>query len=116
MVRNFTKSDLRTGDVVVSRGGWQGVVLKGTAHGDVIKWFKDEHGRIIQKYRLLYTVSEDLSYDKTRIVKVYRCTDPGLFTTCDVVQNQCLYWEDTTREMTVADIEKALGYKVKIVK
>ena len=119
MVKNLTKADLKTGDVVISKGGWQGVVLRGTASGDVIKWFKDEDGVIIQKYRCLTTVNSDLTYGANRdkkVVKVYRCTDPRLLTSCDVVQSKYLYWEDTTKEMTIAEIEKALGHKVKIVK
>ena len=114
MVRNLTKSDLRTADVVVSRGGWQGVVLRGTACGDVIKWFKNANGDIIAKYRYLSDVRDDLSYANTKIVKVYRCDEPGLLTSCDVVDNRFLLWEDV-KEMTLADIERELGYKVKIV-
>lgn len=116
MVKNLTKADLKTADVVRSRGGWYGVVLKGTACGDIIKWFKNEYGDIIQQHRSLATVNNDLTYGNTKIIKVYRCTDPGLLTSCDVVQSKYLYWEDDTKEMTVAEIEKALGHKVKIVK
>ena len=116
MVRNLTKSNLLTGDVVISKGGWQGVVLRGTACGDVIKWFKNEYGEIISKYRSLSSVNCDMTYGTSRIVKVYRCTEPGLLTSCDVIQPRFLLWEDTTKEMTVAEIERALGYKVKIVK
>lgn len=115
MVKNLTKTDLKTGDVVVSKGGWQGVVLRGTACGDIIKWFKDEYGRIVQKYRSLCYVNNDLTYGDTKIIKVYRCTDAGLLTSCDAVQSKYLYWEDTTKEMTIAEIERALGYKIKIV-
>lgn len=117
MVQNLTKADLKTGDVVVSRGGWQGVVLRGTDCGDIIKWFKNEFGEIIQSYRSLSFVNTDLTYNTSKIVKVYRCTDnPGLLTSCDVVQSKYLYWEDTTKEMTIAEIERALGHKVKIIR
>ena len=116
MVKSLKKSDLKTGDAVISKGNWQGVILRGTVCGDVIKWFKDEYGEIIQKYRSLSTVNNDLSYGTSRIVKVYRCDNPGLLTSCDVIQNRFLLWEDDAKEMTVAEIERALGYKVKIVK
>ena len=116
MVRNLTKSDLKTGDVVVSKGGWQGVVLRGTACGDVIKWFKNEYGEIIQKYRSLCFLNNDLTYGDTKIVKVYRCNDARLLTSCDVIQDRFLLWEETVKEMTVAEIERVLGHKVKIVK
>ena len=116
MVRNLFKADLKTGDVVISKGGWQGVVLRGTACGDVVKWFKNEYGEVISKFRSLSTINSDLTYGTSRIVKVYRCTEPGLLTSCDVIQSRFLLWEDTTKEMTVAEIERALGHKVKIVK
>ena len=116
MVRNLTKSDLMTGDVVVSKGGWQGVVLKDTACGNVIKWFKNSSGEIISKFRSLNTVKNDLQYGDTKIGKVYRCTEAELLTSCDVVQPKFLLWEDNCKEMTVAEIERALGHKVKIIK
>lgn len=116
MIRDLTKSCLKTGDVVVSKGGWQGVVLLNTASGDIIKWFKDEYGNIIQKYRSLSFVNDDLTYGTSKITKVYRTSELGLLTSCDVIQDRFLLWEDNTKEMTVADIERVLGHKVKIVK
>lgn len=114
MVNKLRKSELKTGDVVISRGGWQGVVLRGTDWGDLIKWFKDSSGNIIAKFRNLSDVREDLTYSDTKIVKVYRCSQPGLLTSCDVIRPEYLYWEEA-REMTLEEIERALGYKVKVV-
>lgn len=114
MVRDLKKSDLKTGDVVVTKGGWQGVVLLDTASGDLIKWFKDSSGTIIQKHRKLSYVNNDLTYDNTAIVKVYRCTDPGLLTSCDVVKPEYLYWS-AAKEMTIQEIEAILGFRVKLV-
>ena len=108
------KKDLKTGDVVVSKGGWQGVILRDTACGDVVKWFKNSSGEIISKYRRLIDVDEDLTYSDTKIVKVYRCTEPGLLTSCEVINDRFLLWEDV-KQMTLAEIERELGYKVKIV-
>lgn len=114
MINNMTKSKLLSGDVVISKKGWQGVVLRGTACGDVIKWFKNSNGEIIAKYRYLNDVREDLTYSNTKIVKVYRCDEPGLLTSCEVVNDRFLFWEDA-KEMTLSEIEQELGYKVKIV-
>ena len=72
-------------------------------------------GNLIHNYRCLRTVNEDLSYDHTKIVKVYRSSELGLLTSCEVIQNRFLLWEDNMKEMTLADIERALGHKVKIV-
>ena len=116
MIRDLTKQCLRTGDVVVTKGGWQGVVLLNTASGDIIKWFKDEYGNIIQKYRSLSSVHNDLTYGTSKITKVYRSPELGLLTSCDVVQDRFLLWENNMKEMTIAEIERALGHKVKIVK
>ena len=71
-------------------------------------------GEIISKYRRLIDVNEDLTYSDTKIVKVYRCTEPGLLTSCEVINDRFLLWEDV-KQMTLAEIERELGYKVKIV-
>lgn len=117
MIRKFYKRELFTGDVVLSSKSSYGIVLKNTTCGSLIKWFKNKQGEIIHKYRLLSDITEDLQFTdgSGRIIKVYRPTDPHDLTTMNAAQDKYLIWEETTKEMTVAEIEKALGYKVKIV-
>lgn len=117
MRKSLTKYELFTGDVLYSSKGSYGVVLTHTTCGSLIKWFKNKKGEIIHKYRLLADLTSDMQFTdgSGRITKVYRPTDPHDFTTLNAIQDKYLIWEDTTKEMTVAEIEEKLGHKVKIV-
>lgn len=118
MYSNFTRTDLCSGDVVYSTKGSYGIVLLRTPVGSLIKWFKNRSGEIIHKYRMMYDINEDLSFkdESGRITKVYRSHDPHYYTTLDIIKDENLIWEDNTKEMTMAQIEAALGHKVKVVK
>ena len=75
----MTKSELMTGDIVEERSGQKLMVLKGTAHGDIIA---GERG-----WNYLKNYDEDLSHTKQDIcdytpldiVKVYRPKDNASF-------------------------------------
>lgn len=113
------KSDLKTSDVLLSTKGSYGIVLRGTPKGDLVKWFKNKNGEIIHKYRSLDMMNEDLTFKfdgkDNRIIKVYRVTDQHDMSTLNAIQDKYLLWEEKIKEVTVADIEKMYGCKVKIV-
>ena len=119
-MRNFKKSDLLTSDVVLSTKGSKGVVLRGTPKGDIVKWFQNNNNEIIHKYRSLDMINEDLTfkYDckDNRIIKVYRVTDQHDMTTMSAIDEKYVLWEEKVKEVTMADIEKMYGCKVKVVK
>ena len=114
------KSDLLTSDVVLSSKGSYGIVLKGTPKGDLIKWFKNNKGEIIHKYRSFHMINDDLSFmfdgRDSRIIKVYRVTDQHDMSTMNAIDDKYLIWEEKIKEVTMADLEKIYGCKVKVVK
>lgn len=120
MIRNnMQKSELRCTDVVLSSKGSYGIVLRDTPKGDLIKWFKNNKGEIIHKYRSLDMINNDLTfkYDgkDNRIIKVYRVTDPHDMSTMNAIDEKYLIYEEKIKEVTMSDIEKLYGCKVKIV-
>jgi uncharacterized protein YodC (DUF2158 family) len=104
----FTKSDLKDGMVVENR---EGTVL--LLVGDTLMNEK--------KYMIFTNIKDDLTHKMFRdldIVKVYTTKGNTLSTVLNI-SNLTLIWERKEepdyKEMTVAEIEKKLGYKVKIV-
>ena len=61
-MRKIKKSDLKTSDVLLSTKGSYGIVLRGTPEGDLVKWFKNDDGEVIHKYRSLDMINEDLIF------------------------------------------------------
>lgn len=114
------KQDLMTSDVVLSKKGSYGVVLRNTPKGSLIKWFLNKNRQVIHKFRSLDMLNDDLSFkfdsDNNRIIKVFRVTDQHDMTTMDAMDEKYLIWEEEVKELTMADIEKKYGCKVKIVK
>lgn len=112
-------NELKTSDVVLSSKGSYGVVLLGTPKGDLIKWFKNKSGEIIHKYRSLDMINEDLTFKfdgkDNRIIKVYRITDQHDMTTMNAIDDKYIIWEEKIKEVTVAELEKHYGCKVKVV-
>lgn len=113
-------NELKTSDVCLSSKGSYGIVLRETPNGDLIKWFKNKDSEVIHKYRSLDMINDDLTfkYDgkDNRIIKVYRVTDPHDMTTVDAIQDKYLIWEEKIKELSITDLEKLYGCKVKIVK
>lgn len=113
-------SELKTSDVVLSSKGSLGIVLRGTPKGDLIKWFKNNKGEIIHKFRSLDMINDDLTFKfdgkDNRIIKVYRVTDQHDMTTMNAIDDKYLIWEEKIKEVTMADLEKMYGCKVKVVK
>lgn len=118
-MRKIKKSDLKTSDVLLSTKGSYGIVLRGTPEGDLVKWFKNDDGEVIHKYRSLDMINEDLTFrfdgKDNRIIKVYRVTDPHDMTTLNAIQDKYLIYEEKIKEVTIAELEEKYGCKVKVV-
>lgn len=121
MERDFKmkKQDLKTSDVVLSTKGSYGVVLRDTPKGSLIKWFFNKNRQVIHKFRSLDMLNDDMSFrfdPDNRIIKVFRITDQHDMTTMNAMDEKYLIWKEEVKELTIADIEKKYGCKVKIVK
>lgn len=113
------KSELLTSDIVVNSKGSTGIVLLGTPKGDIIKWFKNSKDEAINKFRSLDMIHEDLMFKfdghDNRIVKVYRITDQHDMAVLDEIDDKYLVYEEDVKEVTIAELEKLYGCKVKVV-
>ena len=115
-----TKYALRTGDVVLSTKGSIGIVyrsLENSTEG-VIKWVRNQGGHIINKYRTLGMVNNDLTFkydNDNRIIKVWR---PFVYREVGDINlticNTNLVYEDCVKEVTMDEVEAKFGCKVKI--
>lgn len=103
----FIKSDLKDGMVVEYKNGWKAVVL---ADKFVRRY---DHIPFDRYNESLEIKSCDNDFD---IVKVYKSNGNTFACWCED-RYLTLIWkrEEPCKEMTVAEIEKKLGYKVKIV-
>ena len=106
----FTKSDIKDGMVVEHKNGDRALILGGRLV------YKDGNRRI-------ENFNDDLTYiispfDGVEIVRVYTVTSPGGSIT-NIFKDQylTLIWERKPdyKEMTVEEIEKELGYKIKVI-
>ena len=69
------KYDLCTGDIVLSTKGSYGIVLIGTNGDDQIKWYSNNKGQAIDRFRSFSMINEDLTFKcdlDNRIIKVWR--------------------------------------------
>ena len=118
-------SMLKTGDIVLSTKGSYGIVLKGTANGDIIKWLLNNKKELINKFRSFRMLNEDLTfkYDgkDNRIIKVWRTDDNhyvGLFAADDFYRLEerwyKIIYEEQVKEVTMDEVEEKFGCKVKI--
>lgn len=101
---NFTKSSLKDGMVVEYRNGKRRMVL-----GD--KFIGEHHYLLINDFN----DSLENNYIPDSVDKVYKSYASTLFEYFDD-ENLELIWErNLAKKMTIAEIEKELGYKVEIV-
>ena len=116
----MTKSDLRTGMVVKDQDGLVGAVLRDTSYGDGIKWFYDTNEKkYINTFSLLdEEYHEDLTSDELLIdiVEIYQPAQ-DFMTTSKGYSKEYLIWkrEEEFKEITIAEVERKFGYKVKII-
>ena len=120
------KYDLCTGDIVLSTKGSYGIVLFGTNGDDQIKWYSNNKGQAIDRFRSFSMLNEDLTfkYDLgNRIIKVWRTKNKHYlgdkaitkYHTAEDHGFECIY-EELIKEVTMAEVEEKFGCKVKIVK
>lgn len=103
--------ELLTGDIVITSNGWRLLVLKGTVHGDI--------------YRVLDgtksgTVLTNTSFVGIKKKEVRRARDfTGFVDFYADYDYDCIWKAEEpckAKELTIAEINKLLGYEVKIVK
>lgn len=115
----MTKSELRTGMVVTLRNGDKYMVFRGIqtnytnedvlVHPDANGWIR------------LGSYNEDMTQkgnqnDSFDIMEVWEADYPLYFMSSNKEDHYFLIWErEEPKEMTMAEIEAALGYKIKIV-
>ena len=105
----FTKKDLRNGDFVVRSRTEIGVVIR-------------EINRIVYQdgqYSTLDDLDDDLTFASgAKVLKIYRPNLDGFGGCFNMYEKGELVYDrgrDTIKEMTVEEIEKELGYKIKVV-
>lgn len=104
------REELKTGMIVVYRSGKEATVVLGTASGDKLYNYTSKYTYDIRAY-----TKEDLS-DKINkgydILEVY--APKSNF--CPTTKGTKLWAREAdVKEMTITDVEKVLGHKVKIV-
>lgn len=115
MNKEFTKGDLKTGMIVETREGVKYVVLRNACtFGDLIVNGKDLYWNELSNYN--DELIEHNDYNELDIVKVYKPKHPYAIHTFEEDKLELIWEREEYKEMTVAEIEKELGYKVKIVK
>ena len=117
-------AELRTGDIVLSTKGSYGMVLRGTPSGDIVKWYVNSKGKCIDKFRSLNMINSDFTFrfdEENRIVKVWRTKDKHylgiMCSDIDIFMNDYEYeliYEDHIKEVTMDEVERKFGCKVKI--
>ena len=115
-------AELRTGDIVLSTKGSYGMVLRGTPSGDIVKWYVNSKGKCIDKFRSLNMINSDFTFsfdEENRIVKVWRTKDKHYLgdkavTKYTVADSFELIYKDKVKEVTMDEVERKFGCKVKI--
>ena len=130
-MKTMCLNDLRTGDIVLSTKGSYGIVLKNTDRGDLIKWYYSKvNNRNINKFRTFRCLTGNMRFCvfdyrmDDRIIKVWRANDARElgFTPCgvdeDFMENLFpefeLIYDDGVKEVTMDEVEKKFGCRVKI--
>lgn len=102
---NFTKSDLKDGMVVEYRDGGRALVLGG--------WLFDETSCLLIEN---FNDNFENCYDgKNSVDKVYTSNAPSLSEYFDNNMLKLIWKRNPVKKMTIAEIEKELGYKIEIV-
>lgn len=108
--------DLKTGMILETVNGNFAMVLKGTADGDIVSgdtWQPiSEHSEIIEALDVVrvYQPKNNASYLGTAYPFSRRRNLK------EESYDYHIIWEKKSKEMTVAEIEKELGYPIKVVK
>lgn len=123
MITN-TLAELRTGDIVFSTKGSYGIVLRDTPMGGMIRWFRNNRNQNINKFRTFRMINPDFTFkydEDNRIIKVWRTDNKhyiGVQTAPEFDSIPYygfeLIYEDKVKEVTMDEVEKKFGCKVKI--
>lgn len=105
------KSDLRIGYLLECRNGELKMLMPTTGQDILIA----KHGGYYQISALKEDLTTDFS-EKYDIVKVYGFSSYSSSVLDFDKRGRELLWERDKKEMTIAQIEKELGYSIKIIK
>lgn len=118
----MTKADLKTGMIVILRNEQEYMVMLNSTHNysighnDVLVGL-GHNWLTLRDYNKNMLLESDNEYD---IMEVYKVTHPYAFTDFNYEKDKrILLWkreEVEIKKMTIEDIEKLVGCKVKIVK
>lgn len=111
----FKVEDLKAGMLVQLLSGKYGILVPAHINGELCVIIRDSTGRLgIGTSNLRFYPEEGL-LNSYSIIKVY---DLAYNNRHDFMEpgNRELLWDGSKKEMTIEEIEKELGYPVKIVK
>ena len=114
MNKEFTKDDLKAGMFVELKNGYKGVLIPCyKQHNlDSTPLFVVYHNDRLCDAELYSNIFDD--WGIIRVYDLSRANGGDFFS--NEYRNLLWEYEERVKEMTVAEIEKELGYKVKIVK
>lgn len=111
-MNTLTIDMLKTGDILVMEDDYTykyGMLLKDTDIGVVIRWDPDKWSGVCYS-------KESVTDALEKVKRVERPVEVYLFCTFEPDMRNKIIWErKTIKELTVAQIEELLGYKVKVV-
>lgn len=115
MNKEFTKSDLQTGMVVETKDGTKYIVMRNSCiSAPDSDFIVNENG-----WNPLRYYNDDLleyhTYSDLDIIKVYKPNYPNVIRTFEEDALELIWEREEYKEMTVAEIEEKLGYKIKII-
>lgn len=107
------KSDLKTGMIVEFDSGKIGMVLLGTNNGDIIS------GQTSINLDDLTNELESIDgfYYDLKIVKIHQPFSNSDYLSYGLIRDHYIAWEcKKPKQMTLSEVEEALGYSIEIVK
>lgn len=119
-MKEFTKADLKTGMIVVTRAGIEYIVVKGMEHD-----FDSTRDLIVNTSKRTWDGLEFYTNDllnnsdmpEMDIMEVYLAPHPHCMQSIDYKRDErkLLWKREEVKELTVDEISKLLGYKVRVV-
>lgn len=115
MNNEFAKSDLKTGMILEFKRGEKATVLLGTENGDIFAG---------ETWGPINGLTDDLmdieNEERGKVAKVYQPVANCYYINTKYIggdtRDYKLLWErEETKEMTIEEIQKELGYKIKII-
>ena len=111
-MKNLTIGMLKTGDILVMENDYPykyGMLLKDTSIGAVIRWDPDKQSGVCYSKEIVTNALEKVKRVERPTVGYRFCTfEPN-------IKNKIIWERKNVKELTVEEIEKLLGYKIKVV-